>query len=122
MIDRLSVQINELQKHFASLSSIPAENTLSIEIQKLNTAQDALSTREEKLEFAIMRNPAQALEVPLLRRDLDNLKDAQQAAYSTLKDSVDRIYDLNKWLLGAMAISIVTLAVGNLLKPKETKP
>jgi hypothetical protein len=28
--------------------------------------------------------------------------------------------DLNKWLLGAMALSIIALAIGNFLKAKES--
>jgi hypothetical protein len=121
-VSRISLQLKGLQSHLGSITSVPTENALNIGIQKLQTSVDDVSSRETKLEAVIMQIPANALDTPLLRRDLDNLKDTQQVALSSLKDSVDRIYDLNKWLLGAMAISIVTLAVGNLLKPKEVKP
>jgi hypothetical protein len=60
------------------------------------------------------------LEIPLLQRDLENLKVSQQANIQAVKDGVDRIYDLNKWLLGAMALSIIALAIGNFLKAKES--
>jgi hypothetical protein len=84
----------------ASTSQIPKEDALYLEIKKLSSAVDDISSREGKLESAIMQNPAKALEVPLLRRDLDNLKDSQQSTFLTLKDGIDRVYDLNKWLLG----------------------
>jgi hypothetical protein len=57
--------------------------------------------------------------MPLFQRDLENIRISEQSNSSVLKDSVDRIYDLNKWLLGAMAISIITLAVANFFKAKE---
>jgi hypothetical protein len=118
IIDR----INNLEQHISSLANIPKEDALYIELQKLGNSVGDLNSREAKIETVILENPAKALEMPLLRRDLDNAKEAQQAALVSLKESVDRIYDLSKWLLGAMAVSIVTLAVVNLLKPKETKP
>jgi hypothetical protein len=115
-------KLKELEQHISSLSNIPKEDALYIELQKVSNSVGDLNSREAKIESVILENPAKALEMPLLRRDLDNVKESQQAALVNLKDSVDRIYDLNKWLLGAMAVSIVTLAAGNLLKPKETKP
>jgi hypothetical protein len=45
-------------------------------------------------------------EDPLLVFVLDNLKASQNAAILNLKDSVGRIYALNKWLLGAMAVAL----------------
>jgi hypothetical protein len=120
-IASLGSDLNALRQHISSISNIPKEDALNIELQKLGSSFKDLNSREAKLETVILENPAKALEMPLLRRDLDNVKDVQQAALVNLKDSVDRIYDLNKWLLGAMAVSIVTLATGNLLKSKETK-
>lgn len=115
-------RISALEQHISSISNIPKEDTLYIEMQKVSTSVSDLNSRESKIESIILESPAKALEMPLLRRDLDNVKEAQQAAVVSLKESVDRVYDLNKWLLGAMAVSVVTLAAGNLLKPKETKP
>jgi hypothetical protein len=80
-----------------------------------------LTTHQTKIESVILENPSKALEVPLLRRDLDNVKEQQQANVVAMRESVDRIYDLNKWLLGAMAVSVVSLAFGNLLKGRETR-
>jgi len=31
-----------------------------------------------------------------------------------------RVYDLNKWLFGKMAVSIITLAIGTFLKSRVT--
>ena len=114
--------LSQIEQHISSLSSIPKEDALNIQLQKLHDSFDDLASREAKIEAIILDNPSKALEVLLLRRDLDNVKESQQAALGSLKDNIDRIYDLNKWLLGAMAVSIVTLAAGNLLRQKETKP
>jgi len=117
----INSRIKSIEEHILSMANIPKDNALSLELQKVTTSVNDLNTRESKIEAVILENPAKALETPLLRRDLDNVRESQKEALVSLKDSVDRIYDLNKWLLGAMAVSIVTLAAGNFLK-SETKP
>jgi hypothetical protein len=118
-IAQLGVEIDKLKTRLDSLSNIPKEDKLYLQLQKLSSAAADLKGREDKLEAVILSNPSKALEVPLLQRDLDSIKTAQQANIITFKESVDRIYDLNKWLVGAMAISVITLAIGNFLKSKE---
>jgi hypothetical protein len=120
-LEKIISRVGALEQRISSISNIPKENALYDEIKQLTASVDDLNSREGKIESIILEKPAKALEMPLFRRDLDNLKDAQQIALVSVKENVDRIYDLNKWLLGALAVSIVTLAVGNLLKSKETK-
>jgi phage-related tail protein len=120
-IMKTKVQLEKVEQHLASLSNIPKEDALNIEIQKLSSALTELASKEAKIESVILNSPSKALEIPLLRRDIDNIKAMQQSGIAALKDSIDRIYDISKWLLGAMAISILTLAIGNLLKSKDTK-
>jgi regulator of replication initiation timing len=125
-IDRLesnlaqtSDDLSKLKEQIKSLSSVPDNTKVAIQLTTINATVTDLQARHSKLESAILENPTKAIEVPLLRKDLDNLKDAQQQNMAALKQGVDQVYDLNKWLLGAMAISIVTLAVSNLLKGRE---
>jgi glutamine synthetase type III len=118
-IAQLGVEIDKLKTRLDSLSNIPKEDKLYLQLQKLSSSAADLKVREDKLEAVILSNPSKALEVPLLQRDLDSIKTAQQTNIIAFKDSVDRIYDLNKWLVGAMAISVITLAIGNFLKSKE---
>jgi len=112
-------EVAEIKKQLATLSSIPEQTKVAIQLKDIDTKLDDLKTKSSKLEEVILNSPAKALEVPLLRKDLDNLKDAQQQNLIALRQGIDQIYDLNKWLLGAMAISIVTLALSNLLKGRE---
>lgn len=98
---------------------MPEGSQVAAQLNHLETSVTDLQTRHSKLEEVILNNPTKAIEVPLIRRDLDNLKDSQQQNLLALKQGIDQVYDLNKWLLGAMAISIITLAISNFLKGKE---
>ncbi|HVN95357.1 MAG TPA: hypothetical protein VMT62_02920 [Syntrophorhabdaceae bacterium] len=89
------------------------------EIRRLQVSLKDIDSRLGKLEAAILSTPSKALEIPLLQRDIENIKVAQQSGVASLRDSVDRVYDLNKWLLGAMAVSIISLALATFLKGKN---
>ncbi|MDX6496972.1 MAG: hypothetical protein QOG23_232 [Blastocatellia bacterium] len=119
---RLEQEIAEMRAQIEAQPKTPDKSGLAIQLKRIETAVTDLQARHAKLEQVIIDNPAKAVEVPLLRKDLDNLKDAQQQNAASLKQSVDQVYDVNKWLLGVMAVSIVTLAVSNLLRGKEKKP
>jgi hypothetical protein len=70
-----------------------------------------LDARLTALEGAIGESPVKALEVPLLRRDLENLKQSDAAATDGLRSDYDRQYDLMKWLLGTFVLGMIgTLA------------
>lgn len=86
-----------------------------VEVRGLSQAITELDKRQKRLEDAIARDPAPALELPLLRRDMDNLKEAQAQSLESMRQSINQILDLNKWLLGGGALSVLALAVSTLL-------
>ncbi|UXL41041.1 hypothetical protein N7D90_24595 (plasmid) [Pseudomonas fragi] len=116
---KLKEELRSIKTDLKNVTALPPASKLAIQLQQTQSAIKQLASRQEKLEQVILANPAKALEIPLLQRDLENVKAAHQANLIAVKEGVDRIYDLNKWLLGAMAISIMTLAISNFLKGKE---
>lgn len=121
-VEQLRTQFKSLQVDSQKLTALPPDNKLALQISQMQDATKDLGTRLERLENAILASPAKALEIPLLQRDLENLRLTQQSNLVAVKDGVDRLYDLNKWLLGAMAISVITLALSNFLRPRELPP
>ncbi|TKD37244.1 hypothetical protein [Azotobacter chroococcum] len=120
-VSKLREQITTLRSETAKITQIPDEAKLGVRLGELNQLVKSLDERLQKLETAILSNPAKALEIPLLQRDLENLRQSQQANLTAVKEGVDRLYDINKWLLGAMAISIITLALSNFLRSRPTE-
>ena len=72
------------------------------------------------LQDAILKDPAKALEMPLLRRDIESNQLANQAALVAVREELDRQYDLMKWILGTFALGVVGLIVTGISSRKET--
>lgn len=116
----LETQLDATRAQLIKPTDLPPNTQVSVELRKLQGAFEDVNSRLAKLEHVIVTTPAKALEMPLLQRDLENVKATQQAMISTVKEGVDRVYDLNKWLLGAMSVSIISLAMASLIKGKES--
>lgn len=125
-------EVKALQQEVAtlkvSLASIQAANTsapisptdIGRKVQANAVQLADLSNRMQSLEQAILATPAKALEIPLIQRDIEAIKQAQVTSIAVLKDSVDRVYDQNKWLLGGVSVSILALGLSAFLRAKAS--
>jgi hypothetical protein len=118
-ISDLRREVARLRRDQQLVRSAIDEASVMLGGRVLSRRLQLLENRQANLERVILNDPAKALELPLLRRDLDNSREANAQSLVSVKASVDQVYDINKWLLGAMALSIIGLAVTNFLTRKE---
>ena len=88
-------------------------------VKTLQSQISAVDQREKALESVILTNPAKALETPLLRRDIDNVKQSDAEATAAIQHSVDRVYDQNKYVMITIAVSIILLALSTFFKSSK---
>jgi hypothetical protein len=86
-------------------SLVTSESVTSQIVSLLKSVED-ISSRLRRLEEVILQDPSKALEVSLLRTQIESLKDAYRR-------DIDQIDSFVKWLIGLVA----TLAVGLLSVP-----
>lgn len=119
-----AVRIQTLQQRIADIqlvleqSSKPSDPKTDQQVKALLARISELEAREERLERSIVGNPQKALELPMLRKDLDQIKDANDQSIAMMKESISQIYDLTKWLLGTLVVGIASLAFSNYLGRK----
>jgi hypothetical protein len=70
------------------------------------------------LTGAIGNNPEKLLSVPLLRKDVDDLKGSTQREIDSLREEMGRTYELNKWLIGLILAAVIGTVINNLLQAK----
>lgn len=118
-VEKLAADLKSIQTDLRDVAALPKDAKLALAQQQMQKAIKDLTERQERLEQIIVSNPAKALELSLLQRDLENVKATQQASLTAVKEAVDHIAALTMWALAGMALSIMLLTVGNFLKGKE---
>lgn len=121
-LKEIGAKLNELDYRVTILSAPPEGSREALQIKELSANVAKLQESVSDMQKLIMDNPSKALAVPLMRKDLDGFKENSQAEAASIRKDLDRIYDLNKWLVGlmfTMALGILTLAISNFWKAKE---
>lgn len=116
--DQLAARISGLQRRLDVSRDDVTLPKDAADLKPLIARMTEIEYRQARIEKAISNDPARALEIPLLRRDIDGLKEANGQAIGAVKASVDQVYDLSKWLFGALVIGVFSLAVSNYLTRK----
>jgi hypothetical protein len=118
-LSTLRTEIEQIRNSLSQFQSLPNTGKLQVQLNVLKAAVADLKSRQQIIEQGLLNTPEKALQLPILHRELEAQKALHQANASALKESIDRIYDINKWLLGGMAVSVLTLALGNLMRGKR---
>ena len=111
----LSDNITILQETVDRLSQSPRDLSLSIELAQINSNLISVDSRLQEIEHTILEDPAKALEVTLLRRDIDDMQEEYQRDLQSARAEIARIYDFNKWFLGVVVFGLVGIIVSNFL-------
>jgi hypothetical protein len=118
--------ITDIERRLQALANADPTTEAGVQVAALRSDVQSSAARIQTLEKGLLDSPEKALSVPLLRRDLENIKQAYKEDLETLVRSTDRVYDQNKWFIGlmfTMAIGLVGLAVSNFVqgrrKPEE---
>jgi len=73
-VSETQTQIQLLQAEVRKLTTVPEGTQVAAQLGRLDKTVDGVAERLRKLEVVILNDPAKALEMPLLRNDLDSTK------------------------------------------------
>lgn len=109
----LTNRIKELQKRLRVADT-------SITIQTPN--EERIITLEKKIETLnniIIENPEKSLTIPLMNKDIENIRKDNDLQIELIKEKVETVIDLNKWILGLIFSLLITIVISNLSKGKS---
>lgn len=125
-IDSITQNVKDMEKELQVsrelLEKIKSTAPAPLQIAHIHVQLDSLQAHMKMLDDAIGQSPDRALAVPLLRKDLDNLKDSYHRDLDNTQAEINRVYDQNKWFLGlmfTMALGLIGLAVSNFLQLRK---
>lgn len=108
-LDRLELQNKELKAQVETMSgaNVPGQAKLTAELKSIQNTVGRMDGQLSELKDAVIDDPSKALRLPLLARDLQATREASQASLSGLRQDIDRQYDLMKFVVGTLALSII---------------
>jgi hypothetical protein len=106
----------------AELASIRSEVQSLKGAPKETGAPTDTPDRLGRLEAAIISDPSKALAIPLLRRDVENLSSRLDAMERATNVSIDRSYDLMRYFIFVIAVSIFGLGLKTFVIDKKRPP
>jgi len=116
----LQNEVVQLRQDVDTLSNVITSTTSSNpDMAVLAVKIESLDKRLSGIEQAVLNNPAKALELTLLTRDMDNLKSTYQSDSERTRQEIERVYNQNNWFIGlmfTMALGLLSLAVSNFIK------
>ena len=72
---------------------------------------DALTERQRNLETTLTDQPLEALDIPLLRRDLDNQAKDVATLTAALQKAEESQWETMRWLIGGLAAAIAAICI-----------
>lgn len=121
-VEKQSRRIDGLQDELRSAKAIVMSGTTAPEYAVLEERLRRVEQSQQRINEAILGSPEKAVEMPMLRRDLQEMKTTDAESTAAIRREIDRIYDLNKWLFGGLALSVLAIALSNLRKPGTREP
>lgn len=114
-------QVDNLKSDIQSLSQIPDQSKVSLEINRLDNSLTDVKNRMTKIEQVIMDDPVKALEIPLIQKDLESTKALYDSRLLSIEQSVSQIYNLILGVLVVIGLGFLGIAASNLWSAKKSK-
>jgi hypothetical protein len=95
----------------------------SVQVAKLTAQVDLIQTQVKMLNDAIGQSPDRVLSVPLLKKDVDNLRETYRHDLDSTQAEINRVSDQNKWFIGLLvtiSISAFGLALSSFKQTAKT--
>lgn len=121
-IEQLEKELKGIGTSLNTLSSLPEGSEWKTEASKITQRISQTENKLGALGSALTVNPAKALAMLILRKDLENTEENLRTELLHTKSEINRIYDQNKWFLGlmfTMALSVLGTAVSNFVSKKD---
>jgi hypothetical protein len=132
-VNRVLEESKDLEKRLLSVAGLPAKvgdessvgklqvqiTTLRADVDKLSTSVSEQRNTIDSLNRAFLPDPEKALSIPLLRKDVDQIRTGNQHDIDALRDDIKANLDLNKWLIGLIAAGMLGTILNNMLQGRR---
>ena len=107
-LEIVKLSVENLRQMLDSLT-IPNETKTAVQLNKLRFEINAMKSSLNKIEEVILDDPVKALKLPLMERELNNIKEVYRNEILNIRSEINRVYDMSKWLFYVMIMMVIAL-------------
>lgn len=117
--DAVKNEIATIKDQIGALSKIPDQSKLSVQLERIEDSIKDLQDRFSGIENIILRDPQKSLEIPLLRKDIDDLKESSQLSLASLRADIERAYTIFIGTIAALFVTVIAPGITNMFKKQN---
>ncbi|HEY0069149.1 MAG TPA: hypothetical protein VGE04_04185 [Chloroflexia bacterium] len=118
---RMESDLAHLSEEVNALSRVPEDVSVAAQLGSLNSSLDNLHERFTRIESIIIADPAKALELPLIRKDIDSIREVNQSEAAAIRQDIERSYTLIIGTILTLALAVLATAFSNITKKGKEK-
>ena len=119
--EKVEKELNSIKSQLANITKVPKDVAVALEITNLKDQVKDLESQIKIINEAIMQSPEKALNIPMLRKDVDALKLQYENATKSLEREIGSAYGIIKWVLGTIVFGILGIAASVFIAVREKK-
>ncbi|GAB3948338.1 hypothetical protein GCM10028805_22470 [Spirosoma harenae] len=119
-LDSLQRRLDNIQQHPHGNDTLTFTLSSNAQLTVFQRSLDSLKKRFAKIESIIIKDPSQVLEIPLIKREIEDNKTANQAKFETLNKDIERAYNIILVSLAGLAVSVFAPVLSSIIQRKRT--
>jgi ABC-type transporter Mla subunit MlaD len=116
------VRLVQADKALARLAQLPPEAQSAALLASLDDRSKLMDSRLKSLEGVIVQDPQKSLTLVLVKKDLESLQKSLDDKITTVNASIERLYGIFGWSIGALLIAIVGQLLAGFFTRKQLEP
>lgn len=109
-INIINREIKTIKAQLENLIKVPESIQVATKIKELDLHVDELNKKYDTINKIILASPEKALDIPMLRRDISELRNRYESEIRSLEKEYTNFSKIILWVLGFIVTGIITIA------------
>lgn len=117
-INIINREIDTIKSQLEDLIKVPESIQVAAKIKELDLHVAELNKKYDTIGKTILASPEKALDIPMLRRDISELRNRYESEIRSLEREHTNFSETIRWVIGSIIIGIIAIAVNIFYKGK----
>ncbi|WAC28049.1 hypothetical protein [Ancylobacter sp. SL191] len=97
---------NRIDNLLSKVENLPDNDRTKVLIVDINNSVVELKSKIKNMEDIIISNPAKAMELVILNKDIEHIKQRIDEKFQEQSDNIQQLYNMFSWSVGALVIAV----------------